>query len=117
MYVTDAKPSTWSRTSHGRGKRSVSVATGCWLIEHIATGRFLSGVSKTVSQTVDSVLLSIDNGSVKSKIMLGLCRLDGDLRLIEYPTKSTKAAEVLLQQIKLSSEPDYLVLEFKKGKQ
>lgn len=112
MYYTDAKPTTWSRTSHGRGKRTVRVGVGCFLIEHISTGKFLSGVSKTVSQTVDSLIETIDQGTIKSKAMLGLCKLDSDLRLIEFSTKNLKIAEATLEQIKRTTEPDYCILEY-----
>lgn len=111
MYVTDAKCYSWSRTTAGRGKRTVSVTTGCYLVEHISTGKYLSGVSNNVSADVDRLITSIDSKKSPSKAMHGLCNLDSDIRLIEFPTKSLKIAKQVLEGIRNTTEPQYLILK------
>lgn len=110
MY-TDAKGYSWTRTETGRGKRSVLTTVGCYTVEHIATGKFLSGVSATVSLEVDACIAALDVGAHKSKAMKGLCKRDSDLRLTEYPCKNMREANRVLAQIRTTTEHSYLVLK------
>lgn len=110
MFETTAKGSTWSRTSFGRGKRLEPVTTGCYVIEHICTGKLFTGVSASVSNDVDLHLLTIGDGTTRLKKFVKLCVNDSDLKLYEYPTTSLKAAKKLEQEIRASVSPTYLLM-------
>lgn len=101
---------TWSHTTHGRGKRNDDVQIGCYVVEHIPTGKFIVGSSKTVSQEVDGLIEALWGGTHQSKAFNKLCSLDPDLKLYEYPTKTLKHAKDIEKAIRRTVLPVYLLL-------
>ncbi|AAL83173.1 endonuclease [Pseudomonas phage vB_Pae10145-KEN51] len=110
MFIVDDKCYSWSSTSHGRGKRSEIVGAGVYVIEHIATGKYLVGLSKTVSNEVDKHIAALRNNSHQNKAMLGLVHRDMDLRLLEYPISKVSDQKALIAKIRATTEPKYLML-------
>ncbi len=110
MFHTDARGSTWSHTIHGRGKRLDEVKTGCYLVEHIATGKLITGTSDQVSRDVDRIIQAVHAGTYPCPALLKLCAHDPDLKLYEYPTGSLKEAKAIERQVRATLDPAYLLL-------
>jgi hypothetical protein len=110
MFNTEAKVATWTFSPGGRGKRSEPVSVGCYVIEHVATGKLITGVSESVSNDVDLTLLAISDQSLRNKKFVKLCVLDPDVRLYEYPTKTLRQAKQIEKEIRSSTTPHYLLL-------
>jgi hypothetical protein len=110
MFQVEAKAATWSHTTWGRGKRVVDVGVGCFMIEHIATGKYVIGVSQQVSRDVDTLIKSILEGRYANKTMVKLCTMDPDLRLLEFATANLRDARKLEKEIRATTEPQYLIL-------
>lgn len=110
MYLTEARGASWSHTTWGRGKRAEEVGLGCYVVEHIATGKFIVGVSNQVSKDVDKLIQLIDSGKYSNKAMLELCARDPDLRLLEYPCMNLKQARQVEKAIRSTVVPKYLLL-------
>lgn len=110
MSVTEASVVKWLHSSSGRSKRSEIVNQGCYVLEHVATGRFYLGQSDTVSKEVDKQLAQLAVGKHASKLLNGLCSKDSDVRLFEYPIKSKAERKRLLVEIRDSANPDYLCI-------
>lgn len=100
----------WLHSSSGRSKRSDTTNQGCYMLEHVATGRFYLGQSENVSSEVDKQLSLLAIGKHPCKLLNGLYAKDADIRLFEYPLKAKKARTALLKQIKETCETDYLCL-------
>lgn len=110
MFQAEGTCATWSHTSYGRGKRVEEVKVGCFVVEHIATGKFLVETSKTVSKDVDKVIELIKKGELLNKAFLKLCQLDPDVKLYEYAAADLKAAKRIEADIRKTAYPKYLLL-------
>ncbi|MND13154.1 hypothetical protein D3C81_23840 [compost metagenome] len=100
----------WLHSSSGRSKRSDNTNQGCYMLEHVATGRFYLGQSETVSSDVDKQLALLSIGKHPCKLLNKLYEKDAEIRLFEYPIKAKKARQALLKEIKETCETDYLCL-------
>lgn len=100
----------WLHSSSGRSKRSEIVNQGCYVLEHVATGRFYLGQSETVSKDVDKQLNLLALGKHSNKLLNGLYSKDAEIRLYEYPCKAKAARKKLLQELRDLANPDYLCL-------
>ena len=101
IHGVDIKGYTWSRTTAGRGKRKETVTAGCWLLEHISTGKFIIGSSPQVSQEI---------GKHPNKKLSKLVNMDPDLMAIEIPMASQPKAKKLEREIRVNVNPEYLLL-------
>lgn len=107
-FELDRSYSVWSRTSSGRGKRAAEVKNGLYIIEHISTGRMIVGVSSHVSKEVDKQLAQLSKGKHENRLFAKLIEMDMDVKLHEVPTKNSKEADKLLDQVVSTTYPDYL---------
>lgn len=101
---------SWSITSHGRGHRVNEVKKGTYLIEHVATGRCIVGSSANVSKEVDGIVKQIKALKYPKKLFNSLFKLDQDIRIFEYPTKTLKLAKETEKHIRQTIYPKYLLL-------
>jgi hypothetical protein len=103
---------TWSHTSWGRGSRSVVTELGFYVIEHLATGKFIVAHSRHVSQDVDQQIAALIKGNHPNRLMQTVANMpDGaEFRLHEYPSPSLPAAKDACRKIKLTACPTYLLL-------
>jgi hypothetical protein len=101
--------SVWSSTDAGRGKRPYEVKVGCYVIEHIATGNLFTGHSKAVSKDIDKQIKQLHAGKHPNHKLTSIFKLDHDLKLYEYPTKSLTKAKALEKEIRESVKPKYLL--------
>ena len=110
--MTDSKDSviSWLHSSSGRSKRSKITDQGCYVLEHVATGRFFLGQSECVSKEVDAQLAQLALGRHKSKLLNGLYAKDHDIRVFEYPRKSKKDRKAVLTQLRAEAYPEYLCI-------
>lgn len=99
----------WLRSDSGRSKRSKIVKTGAYLIDHDATGRFIVGVSTSVSADVDKIIDKLRLGKHPNKILNRLYEADNMLRVFEYPTTKAKAQAIVDECVATQSTP-YLCL-------
>lgn len=100
----------WLHSNSGRSKRSDLTNQGCYMLEHVATGRFYLGQSESVSADVDKQLSLLSIGKHPCKLLNKLYEKDSDIRLFEYPIKAKKARQALLKEIKETCLTDYLCL-------
>ena len=110
IHGVDIKGYTWSRTTAGRGKRKETVTAGCWLLEHISTGKFIIGSSPQVSQEIDRHIALLNDGKHPNKKLLKLVNMDPDLMAIEIPMASQPKAKKLEREIRVNVNPEYLLL-------
>jgi hypothetical protein len=110
MFEPEARCHTWSSTVHGRGKRSEVVTNGVYVVEHLSTGKYIVGCSKTVSADVDKHITALKAERHACKAFNKLCHLDSDLRLLEFPTKTAKESKILETRIRKTTVPQYLIL-------
>lgn len=110
MYEVDAKCASWSHTIHGRGKRKVVVRVGCYVVEHVSTGKFIVASSKNVTEEVDTTIQRLLEGTTKNRQFNRLCQTCPELTLYEYPARSLTEARKLEAQIRKSVMPKYLLL-------
>lgn len=106
-YETKVKGSSYSASS---GKKTDEVKTGCFVIEHIGTGKFIAAASATASVDASKAIQALHADQHPNKPMQGVCHKDGEVRVYEYPTKTVKQAEAVLKEIQNSVEPKYLFL-------
>ncbi len=100
----------WLHSPSGRSKRSASVAHGCFVLEHDATGRFFIGQSDKVSAEVDKHLLALASGKHPSKLLNELYNKDSAIRVYEHPCKSKPTRTRLLRALVDEQANDYLCL-------
>ncbi|MNO12961.1 hypothetical protein D3C76_25810 [compost metagenome] len=100
----------WLHSPSGRSKRSDYITQGCYMLEHVATGRFYLGQSENVSFDVDKQLSQLSIGKHPCKLLNKLYERDSEIRLFEYPIKAKKARQALLREVKESCTTDYLCL-------
>lgn len=110
MYEVDAKCASWSYTTHQRGKRRVVVRVGCYVVEHLATGKFIVACSKNVAEEVDITIQRLMEGSTKNRAFNRLCHTCPDLVLHEYATRTLTEARKLEAVIRRTVTPKYLLL-------
>lgn len=106
-YETKVKGSSYSANS---GKKTEEVKAGCFVIEHVGTGKFIAAASAQASVDVHNALQALYCERHPNQPMQGVCIKDGELRVYEYPTKNVKQAEAVLKEIQSSVEPKYLFL-------
>jgi hypothetical protein len=110
MDDTQNSAINWLHSSSGRSKRSKIIDQGCYVLEHVATGRFFLGQSDQVSTEVDAQLNQLSLGRHKHKLLNGLYSKDQDIRCFEYPCKSKKERKALLTRLRDEACPEYLCL-------
>jgi hypothetical protein len=110
MFETEARGTTWTRTSSHKGKRAETVSVGCFVIEHIATGKVVTGSSSSMNLDIDKIITDIDSGKHSNKKFRKPCELDSDLKVYEYPCKTINAAKKLEKEIRRGVSPDYLLV-------
>jgi hypothetical protein len=107
MFEVKAEGSSYSSTS----TRSVKeVEKGCYVLEHVSTGKVIVGVSEHVTVEVNRNLDSLYGETHNNKHLNEVCKRDPELRVHVYPTKTVRQAEKLAKEIKDSVEPKYLFL-------
>ena len=109
-YKTESKGYQWSSTVWGRGARAELVTQGVYIIDHISTGRFVIGQSRTVSAEVDRQIEQLKGGRHPNKMLQQQYAWEPDIRLIEYPTNSAKEAKRLEAEIRASNDTRYCLL-------
>jgi len=115
MFTTPHEPiTTWSKTTHGRGKRLFPTNVGFYVIEHISTGKLLVGVSKQVSRDVDIGIEQLLKGIYPSAAFNKLVSLCPDLRLHEYSTGSIAEAKKSVEALIKTITPTYLFIPIRK---
>lgn len=110
MFNTDVDGFHWLSSPSGRSKRTTVVKTGCYVLEHDATGKLLTGVSDHVSFDVDLILITLKDESCKNKAFVKLCQGDPAVRVYEYPAKNLKHAKLIEKGIRSTTIPTYLLL-------
>lgn len=110
MFETEARCATWTRTSTHRGKRAETVSVGCYVIEHIATGKIITGASTALNLDIDKIITDLGTGKYSNKKFRKPCELDSDLKMYEYPCKTLKQAKKLEKEIRASVVPTYLLV-------
>ncbi len=110
MFETTAEGFTWLRSPSGRSKRTTTVRTGCFVLEHEATGKIITFTSEEVSLDVDLTLLAISDENHRCKAFVKLCKDDSVIRVYEYPTRTIKQAKLIEKEIRQSTTPNYLLL-------
>lgn len=110
MFETDARGATWTRTANHRGKRAEIVTVGCYVIEHIATGKLMTGVGMSIDVDINASVDALCRGDHSNKRFRKLCQLDSDLKIYEYPCKTLKHAKKLEKEIRASVVPTYLLV-------
>mgnify|MGYP000951227811 CR=1 FL=1 len=100
----------WLHSPSGRSKRTDTVAQGCYVLEHDATGRFYMGESSHVSQEVDRQLALLAVSKHPCKLLNGLYERDNVIRVYEYPCAAKRARKKLLQEQLDNQVFDYLCL-------
>lgn len=110
MYEVDAKCASWSHTLAGRGKRKAMVRVGCYVVEHMSTGKFIVACSKNVAEEVDITIQKLLEGTTKNRAFNRLCQTCPDLTLYEYDTKTLTEARKIEAVIRKTVMPKYLLL-------
>lgn len=110
MFATDVKGAAWSRTTTHRGKRVEQVTVGCYVMEHIATGKVITGSGMDISREIDKIIADLDSGKYSNKKFRKPCELDPDLRMYEYPCKTLKQAKKTEADIRRGVSPTYLLV-------
>jgi hypothetical protein len=110
MFETEARGTTWTRTTTGRGKRTEIINVGCYVIEHIATGKVITGNGMSINLEIDKIIGDLDSGKHSNKKFRKPCELDSDLKMYEYPCKTLKQAKKLETEIRLNVNPSYLLV-------
>lgn len=107
MFETKAEGSSYSSTSTRAVKETKQ---GCFVLEHVSTGKVIVGVSDQVTVEVNQNLDSLYGEVHKNKHMNEVCKRDPEVRVHVYPTKTAAQAEKIAKEIKGSVEPAYLFL-------
>ncbi|MCY1294972.1 hypothetical protein D9M68_18590 [compost metagenome] len=110
MADTQSSAINWLHSSSGRSKRSKITDQGCYVLEHVATGRFFLGQSEHVSKEVDAQLNQLSLGRHPSKLLNGLYSKDHDIRVFETACKSKKERKALLTRLRDEAYPEYLCI-------
>uniref|UniRef100_A0AB39CCD4 Endonuclease n=1 Tax=Pseudomonas phage RVTF4 TaxID=3236931 RepID=A0AB39CCD4_9VIRU len=93
------------------GERSTLVTQGVYVIDHIPTGKFIIGQSRTVSAEVDKHIALLKTGRHPNKILQRqYSGYNMDLRMIEIPASNSKEAKKIEAQIRASNTTDYCLL-------
>lgn len=108
--LLDTEFYSWSSTSFGRGKRSVVVVSGVYILEHIPTGRFIISTSKSVSNDVNNDLQKLRMFNHPVNFLNSLCKLDGDIKIYEIPFKKASEQKAFIAKVKSFIYPKYLIL-------
>ena len=110
MFIPEAPGFAWSRTVHGRGFRPEETKVGYYVIEHLATGKLVTGISATVSNDLDKIFVALTNGTFANKKLQAQYNSDVDLKIYEYRSTSLKAAKKSEAAIRETVSPRYLLL-------
>ncbi|WDS62073.1 putative homing endonuclease [Pseudomonas phage D6] len=124
MYTIEEKAYTWSLTYRklksgdivpNQGKRSMLVTQGVYIIDHVSSGWFIIGQSRTVSAEVDKQLALLQAGRHPNRKLQSQysCPNDFscmDLKFIEIPIHSTKDCKRIEAQIRASNTTGYCLL-------
>jgi hypothetical protein len=110
MYKTEAKGYTWSSTVHGRGARSVLVTQGVYVIDHISSGWFIVGQSRTCSAEVDKQIDLLRKGRHPNRKLQQQYSCEPDVKLIEYPLNTSRESKKLEAEIRSTNDTAYCLL-------
>jgi hypothetical protein len=110
MAETQGTAINWLHSSSGRSKRSKITDQGCYVLEHVATGRFFLGQNEHVSKEVDAQLNQLSIGRHSNKLLNGLYSKDHDIRVFEFPCTVKKERKAILVRLVKDAYPEYLCL-------
>lgn len=119
MYEVEDKSHSWVRTFRelksgeiiqNKGARATMVTQGVFVIDHISTGRFIIGNSRTVSAEIDRHIDALNRGGHPVKALQLQFNRCPDIRLIEIPATSAKHAKQIEAKIRASNTTDYCLL-------
>lgn len=110
MFKTEAKSYSWSSTVHGRGARSVLVTQGTYVIDHISSGWFIVGTSRTVSADVDKQIALLKAGRHPNRKLQQQYAWEPDVKLIEFPLDTAKQSKKVEAEIRSTNDTDYCLL-------
>lgn len=98
---------SWGNVS--RRRATPVVKTGCFVLEHVPTGKLYTGTSLRVSDETRVLMEDLRNERFLNHAFLGSAKLELDIRVYEYPAKSMKEARALESAIQASVSPNYLL--------
>lgn len=110
MFIQEAPGIAWSRTVHGRGFRPEPTKVGYYVIEHIATGKLVTGHSANVSGDLDKIFEHLVAGTCSNKKLQAQYNSDMDLKIHEFRSTSIKAAKKSEVALRETVTPRYLLL-------
>jgi len=119
MYLVEDKSYSWVRTFRelkggdivqNKGARASLVTQGVFIVDHLPTGRFIIGTSRTVSAEVDKNIDALIRGTHPNRMLQKQYNHGPDLRLIEIPARSAKEAKQIEAKIRKSNTTDYCLL-------
>lgn len=124
MYLVEEKAYTWSLTYRklksgdivpNKGARGTLVTQGVYIIDHISSGWFIIGNSRTVSAEVDKHLAMLQAGrhpnrKLQSQYSSTNCHTAMDLKFIEIPVKNAKDCKRVEATIRASNTTKYCLL-------
>lgn len=119
MYEVVDKAYSWLATYRtlksgevvpNRGARSTLVTQGVFIIDHLSTGKFIIGTSRTVSADIDKQMALLRAGKHPNVKLQRQYTHDQDLRLIEVPAADAKNAKQIEARIRSSNTTDYCLL-------
>lgn len=105
-----AKYNSWTYSQGRGGKQKVENTTGCLIVEHDPTGKFIVLTSNKISHEARLQLQAIMQEKHIIKTMNKLWKIDPCLRFIEYPTNGIREANRLEKKIRELVSPKYLLL-------
>lgn len=110
MFIQEAPGIAWSRTVHGRGFRPEETKVGYYVIEHIATGKLVTGHSAKVSEDLDKIFDQLMAKAYPNKKLQAQYDSDMDLKIHEFRSTSIKAAKKSEATLRETVTPRYLLL-------
>lgn len=110
MFETKLPHHTWTSSERRRGRRLHEVHKGCYVIEHVATGRFITGTSSRVSKDVDREIDRLRAGKHWSKLFNKVYEMDDECLIYEIPIDSQRQIKVELNTIERTASPPYLLI-------
>jgi len=124
MYTVEEKAYTWSLTYRelksgaivpNNGARSTLVTQGVYIIDHVSSGWFIIGQSRTVSAEVDKQLALLQAGRHPNRKLQAQYSSPShfsnmDLKFIEIPIHSAKDCKRVEATIRASNTTGYCLL-------
>jgi hypothetical protein len=86
------------------------VTQGAYVIDHISSGWFITGHSRTVSAEVDKQIAQLRAGKHPCKKLQAQYAWEPDIKLIEIPLNTMKDSKRVEAEIRVSNDTDYCLL-------